>query len=89
MPTFLERIKGSNAIVTNWSSFAQPNAIQGCQEELHVPLYNIACLLPCTMAVVCILRAGPQGLALFIAGTGEQLNGLQDDAGFLSNRDIQ
>lgn len=84
MPSFWERVLGLNAIVSNWASFAQPNVIQGCEEELHVPLYDLASILPCTMAVLCIFRAGPQGLALLLAGTEDVLEGLED-APFLSD----
>jgi hypothetical protein len=78
MPTFWEMATGSNAIAcsnaiaiaANRSSFAQPNVIEGCEDELHLPLYkNIASILPCTMAMMCIFRAGSQGLALFLFGT--------------------
>jgi hypothetical protein len=83
MPTFWEMATGSNAIAANWSSFAQPNVIDGCEEELHLPLYkNIASILPCTMAMMCIFRAGSQGLALFLAGTEEQMAGLQNSPFF-------
>jgi hypothetical protein len=64
-------------VVTNWASFAQPNVIEGCQEELHVPLYDIASVLPCTMACLCIFRAGPQGLALLLMGTSDVLERLE------------
>jgi hypothetical protein len=87
MPTFWEMATGSTAIATNWSSFAQPNMIDGCEEELHMPLYNMASILPCTTAVMCIFRAGPQGLALFLAGTETQMAGLQNSP-FLSKKPI-
>jgi len=87
MPSFWERVSGSNATVTNWASFAKPNVIEGCKEELHVPLYDLASILPCTMAVLCIFRAGPQGLALLLAGTEDVLAGLED-APFLSDKEV-
>lgn len=87
MPTFWEMATGSNAIATNWSSFAQPNVIDGCEEELHLPIHIIASILPCTMSILCIFRAGPQGLALFLAGTEEQMAGLQNSP-FLSKKPI-
>jgi hypothetical protein len=87
LPTFWEMAKGSNAIVTNWSSFAQPNVIDGCEEELHVPLYDIASILPCNMALMVIFRAGPQGLALGFAGTEEQMTGLRNSP-FISKKPI-
>lgn len=34
MSSFWERTTGLYTVVTNWVSFAQPNVIEGCQEEL-------------------------------------------------------
>jgi hypothetical protein len=87
MPTFWEMATGSDALATNWLSFSQPNVIDGCEEVLHMPLYNASTLVPCTMASMCIFRAGPQGPALLLAGTEDQMSGLQSSP-FLSKKPI-
>jgi len=76
VPNFLESLGLTNALVTNWSSFANPNVIRGCQEELHIPLYDAGRLVPTDTTVMIIFRAGPKGLGLFMAGTPEVLRRL-------------
>ena len=61
---------GSSAIVTNWASFAKPCIINdSCQEEFHMPLYDLSKLLPSTMAIMVIFRAGPRGLGVYYGGS--------------------
>jgi len=83
MPSFWNMAKGSVAMSTNWSLFAKPSAIPECREELQVPLYDMNNLLPSTMAIMFIFRAGPHGLAILVAGTPDKLARLED-APFLS-----
>ena len=76
LPTFFESLGLSSGLVTNWSSFSKPNIIQGCHEELHIPLYDAAPLIPSGTAVMIVFRAGPKGLGLFMAGSPDALREL-------------
>jgi len=76
VPSLLESLGLTNALVTNWSSLAHPNVIRGCREELHIPLYDAGSLVPTDTTVMIIFRAGPKGLGLFLAGTPEVLRSL-------------
>jgi hypothetical protein len=76
LPRFFESLGLKSGLVTNWSSFAQPNIIPGCQEELHIPLYDAIPLVPTGTAVMIVFRAGPKGLGLYIAGSPDVLRGL-------------
>jgi len=72
MPTFWETLQSSHAVVSNWSSFAKPNVILGCTEDLHIPLYDVAGLVPYSLAVLVIFRSGPRGLALYMIGQAKE-----------------
>lgn len=73
LPSFFKALGLSSGLITNWSSFAKPNCIPGCQEELHIPLYDAAPLVPSGTAVMIVFRAGPKGLGLFMAGSPDAL----------------
>ena len=88
MPSFWKVLFSSTAIVTNWSSFAKPAVIEGCQEDLHVPLYDIATMIPSTIAILIIFRSGPRGLALYAYGQPRRLEGLRS-ASFLSENTLE
>jgi len=66
----------SLSIVTNWASFAKPNVIDGCEEELHIPLYDAVPLVPTGSAILIIFRSGPKGLGIYMVGTPATLRGL-------------
>lgn len=83
MPTFWQSVTGSVGLITNWATFAKPNIIQGCQEELHVPLYDIVGSFPNSMCTTVIFRCGPRGLALYTVGSRDKLKALSS-ASFLS-----
>jgi len=52
-------------LVTNWTTFAKPNEIEGCQEELHFPL-TLMDLFPChRLKCVVIFRAREGKIGLF------------------------
>lgn len=76
---FLEIVFGSTALATNWSSFSLPPKIPNCTEELHLPLYDMASLLPTTMATMTIFRlSGDRNLAIMVAGTPDKLELLKN-----------
>jgi hypothetical protein len=69
VPSFWEALGTTSALVTNWSSFAKPNFIPNCQEELHVPLYDLRRSVPTGSSVLIIFRAGPdKGTGLYLVG---------------------
>jgi len=76
-PSFFQAATTPFALVTNWASFSKPNVIEGCQEELHIPLYDPIPLLPTDSAIMIIFRAGPQkGLGLYVASSPDNLRRL-------------
>lgn len=77
LPGFWETLKCNYAIVSNWASFAQPNILQGCTEELHIPLYDIQGKLPYSLVNLIIFRAGPNKLALYMGGQDKLLQGVR------------
>ena len=94
LPNFWESLGLTSGLVTNWASFAEANQIPGCQEELHIPLYDAAPLVPSGTAVMIIFRAGPQGLGIFMAGSPRTLQKLgysrqfQTKPAFLSSKPL-
>lgn len=89
MPGFWEMARGANiAICTNWASFALPCKLEGCEEEIQIPLYNVSALLPSTMAVGIVFRAGPKGLAVLVAGSPDKLKGLEAKVPFLKPEEL-
>jgi hypothetical protein len=78
MPSWWDCLTGSTAMITNWASFANANFIEGCVEDLHVPLVSdIAAKVPTTMALCVVFRSGPRGLGLLMAATPDKLKGLR------------
>lgn len=84
MPTCWESATGSVGMATNWATFAKLNIIQGCQEELHVPLYDVVDSVPGSMAILILFRSGPRGLALYTVGSPDKLEALRSSAPFFS-----
>lgn len=82
MPSFWQSVTGSVGLVTNWATFAKPNVIQGCQEDLHVPLYDVVGSVPVSMAILVIFRSGPRGLALYTVGSPDKLKALSSGSFF-------
>mmetsp|Transcript_21447 Transcript_21447/g.44730 ORF Transcript_21447/g.44730 Transcript_21447/m.44730 type:complete len:449 (-) Transcript_21447:67-1413(-) len=85
MPNFWTMASGSIAIITNWASFAKPCLIKDCEEDIQVPLYDLAKLIPSTMAIAVIFRAGPKGIAMLIAGPPDKVAGLEKQVPILSS----
>ena len=73
MPSFWQSATGSVGLVTNWATFAKPNIIKGCQEDLHMPLYDVVASVPGSMAILVVFRCGPRGLALYTVGSPDKL----------------
>lgn len=88
MPSFVQTLQSTHAIATNWTSFAEPNVIQDCVEELHIPLYNVDGTVPYSFCVMVIFRAGPQQQCLYMIGQESVLNRLQS-APFFSNDKLE
>mmetsp|Transcript_15908 Transcript_15908/g.30087 ORF Transcript_15908/g.30087 Transcript_15908/m.30087 type:complete len:454 (-) Transcript_15908:108-1469(-) len=88
LPHFWQALTSSYSLVTNWSSFAKPNVIDGCAEEVHIPLYDVPSATPHTLAVCIIFRSGPQGIALYYGGQERRLRGVQT-APFFSSEQIK
>jgi hypothetical protein len=84
MPTFWQSATGSVGLVTNWATFAKPNIITGCEEDLHLPLYDGVGNVPVSMALLFVFRSGPRGLALYTVGSPDKLEGLRS-ASFASS----
>ena len=58
VPGLMEGFTTKCGVVTNWSSFAQPNEIEGCEEDLHLPVSFLE-IFPTTIALLIIFRGGP------------------------------
>lgn len=83
-PSYIEAIQGRSALISNWSTFAGPNIIEGATEELHLPVYNIVSWFPYNMTVSIIFRSGHKKTAVMIAGYQENTVGLMKQASFES-----
>mmetsp|Transcript_8627 Transcript_8627/g.9487 ORF Transcript_8627/g.9487 Transcript_8627/m.9487 type:complete len:462 (+) Transcript_8627:162-1547(+) len=74
------------AVVTNWASFAKSNEIEGCEEEIHLPLLTDPsfCL---NLYFLIIFRAGAGRVGLcYFGNTPDGTNPL-DDAPFTTIKD--
>lgn len=83
---------GSVGIATNWASFSIPPDIEECQEEIYLPLYDFSKVIPSTMTILVTFRAGPQGLAVLVAGSQERLQPIlkgTEIPGFLLPTEVQ
>mmetsp|Transcript_1458 Transcript_1458/g.1759 ORF Transcript_1458/g.1759 Transcript_1458/m.1759 type:complete len:501 (-) Transcript_1458:1377-2879(-) len=56
-PGFASVVRKSCAIVTNWQTFATPNVIPGCEEDLHLPIAPLS-VWASTMPFLLVFRAG-------------------------------
>jgi len=89
MPSFWQSATGSVGLVTNWATFAKPNIIQGCQEDLHMPLYDVVASVPVSMAILIVFRSGPRGLALYTVGSPDKLECLVGSESFFSSDPLE
>ncbi|CAJ1969084.1 unnamed protein product [Cylindrotheca closterium] len=88
MPGFWGMASGSIALATNWASFSKLSSIPGWQEEIQIPLYDTSKLLPSTLAIMLIFRAGPHGTGIMVAGSPEKLANLENTVPFLSKEPL-
>ena len=76
-PSCLELGLASVALISNWSSFAEDEVdLPECQEEVHLPLFDLRAMMPSTLALCVIFRASPKQLALFVSGTPTKLENI-------------
>jgi hypothetical protein len=69
------------AVVTNWASFAKSNEIEGCEEEIHLPLLTDPSFCS-NFYLLIIFRAGAGRVGLgYFGNTPDGTNPL-DDAPF-------
>ncbi len=57
LPFLWDFLRGKITLVTNWSSFAKPNVIDGCLEDVHFPLFSTK-YISCVFWVNIIFRTG-------------------------------
>mmetsp|Transcript_6656 Transcript_6656/g.7657 ORF Transcript_6656/g.7657 Transcript_6656/m.7657 type:complete len:87 (-) Transcript_6656:145-405(-) len=83
MPHWYKVATTSMSVVTNWATFANPIKLEGCEEDIHLPL-STGKYYPSTMPSLIIFRAsvGKIGLAYVHGGGGR--NHL-DHASFVKN----
>mmetsp|Transcript_6655 Transcript_6655/g.7655 ORF Transcript_6655/g.7655 Transcript_6655/m.7655 type:complete len:87 (-) Transcript_6655:96-356(-) len=64
MPPWYKNAATSISIVTNWAAFANPIQVEGCEEDIHLPLSS-GTNHPSTFLALIIFRAsaGKIGLA--------------------------
>lgn len=63
MPGWFQVATTSGSVVTNWSTFAQRNEIEGCEEDLHLPVGFID-YWASTMPLLLVFRAGVNKIGL-------------------------
>ena len=83
--SYIEAIHGRSALISNWSTFAGPNIIEGASEELHLPVYDIVPWFPYNMTVSIIFRSGQNKTAVMTAGFQENMQGLMKKSCFESD----
>ncbi|CAB9509811.1 expressed unknown protein [Seminavis robusta] len=89
LPGFWGQASGSFAIATNWASFAKPCFLgTDCHEEFHMPLYDLSKLIPSTMVILVIFRAGPRGLGILYGGSEAKVADLQKAVPFLHSEQL-
>lgn len=86
MPDFWAMVGESTAIATNWFSFVKPALIDGCDEDVQIPLHDFTGAFPSSSVTLIIFRAGSlelAGLAVMIAGPAKELADLEKEVPFL------
>ena len=74
------------SVVTNWTSFAKSNEIEGCEEEIHLPLFADPSFVS-NFSLLIIFRAGDGRLGLFYLGNTPDGTNPLDDAPFTTIKD--
>ena len=62
LPGFFPRKKARIAIITNWCSFFVPVVLDGCEQELHIPILEVG--IPTGLAIIIMYMATPTKMAL-------------------------
>ena len=60
----LSLVRARYAIITNWTTFAQPLELPGCEQRLHMPFFNTA-EVPGEIAFVFRATATQMGVLMF------------------------
>ena len=63
LPAWYQDLGSRNAVITNWSTFANSNEIEGCEEDIHIPLFNMI-VFPISWKFLIIFRAGKGKIGL-------------------------
>jgi hypothetical protein len=78
MPSLWAIIGATYAITSNWATFAAPNRIEGCREELHMPLHDYSKAgLPSSFSALIIFRATSDKVGILVTGVGPVLRNLE------------
>ena len=70
------------ALVTNWASFSKSNEIEGCTEDIHLPL-TLDPSFPSNLSNLIIFRAGAGRVGLYYLGNNPDGTNPLDDAPFI------
>jgi len=73
------------ALSANWSTFAMPNEIEDCQEELHIPLVETETWPP-NIILMIIFRAFEGQLGVYFQGPPNKLDGLHSPPFLMEER---
>jgi hypothetical protein len=88
MPDFWTMVGESIGLATNWSSFAKPAWVDGCEEDIQIPLYDSTGAFPSNLVIFIIFRARPRGLAVMFSGPADKLADLDRGAPFLCKEQL-
>jgi hypothetical protein len=78
MPSFWAILGATYAVTSNWVTFAAPNRIEGCREELHMPLHDYTeAGLPSSFSALIIFRATSDKIGILVTGVGPVLKRLE------------
>lgn len=85
-----ELAKANLSLISNWATFKKATeetclTAINCEEQLHVPLFDVVSLMPSTLAICIVFQARPDRLGLMVAGSSERLSELLE-APFLAER---
>lgn len=86
LPAWYQDLGARCSVITNWSTFANPNEIEGCEEDAHLPIYCRPYWPSSSLQMFMIVfRGGPGKLGLLYFQP-DGLNGVNhlDSAPFLT-----
>jgi len=81
LPGTLAKLRSHCGFITNWSTFVEASHIPGCEEDLHLPLYDLVSTMPYNWTLCIIFRQRPGKLGLFIAGQPSKVKLLRSSLG--------